>query len=145
MRIPNEAWVLVLDGEKFILLRNHGDAELLDLRVIDAEAVENPPTHEQGTDRPGRLDDTGPGRSAVQETDWHRLEKTRFAAEMAERLRKWALQDRFKALVVVADPRTLGEMRPAYHKTVSERLIGEIDKDLTGLPVPGIEKALKAA
>ena len=80
MRLANGTWVLVLDGEKFLLLRNQGDADIMDLRVIDHEEVENPPTREQGTERPGRLNDPGPGRSAVEQTDWHALEKERFYA-----------------------------------------------------------------
>jgi protein required for attachment to host cells len=146
MRIDNGTWVLVADGEKYLLLRNRGDAELVDLRVIRHGETENPPTHAQGTDRPGRMDDPGgPGRSAVQETDWHRLEKERFARDLAERLRLAALAGRFGSLVLVADPRTLGVLRPELHKAVTERLAGEVDKDLTGMPVPEIEKALKAA
>jgi protein required for attachment to host cells len=145
MRIENGTWVLVADGEKFLLLRNNGDAELVDLRVIRHGDVDNPPTHEQGTDRPGRLDDPGSGRSAVEATDWHRLEKQRFAKDLTERLRGWALDNRFAALVLVADPRTLGVLRPELHKTVRERLVGEVDKDLTQMPIEAIEAVLKAA
>ena len=79
MRIDNGTWVLVADGEKFVLLRNNGNRAHLDLRVIRAGAVENPPTREQGTDRPGRLDNAAAGPRAVEETDWHRMEKERFA------------------------------------------------------------------
>jgi protein required for attachment to host cells len=145
MKLANGTWVLVLDGEKYLLLRNRGDEELMDLRVIAHEEADNPPTREQAADRPGRLNDPGPGRSAVEETDWHALEKTRFALDMAERLRSWALDNRFDALVVVADPRTLGALRPAYHRTVAERIVAELDKDLTNLPVPELERALNAA
>lgn len=146
MEIANGTWVLVADGEKYLLLHNIGDAELVDLRVLRHGAQENPPTHEQGTDRPGRMEDPGGlGRSAVEETDWNRLEKERFAKDLADRLRRWALDGRFRRLVVVADPRTLGVLRPELHKAVTERLVGEVDKDLTGMPVPEIEAVLKAA
>ncbi|TPE46890.1 baeRF12 domain-containing protein [Amaricoccus solimangrovi] len=145
MRIQNGTWVLVADGEKYLLLRNHGDADLPDLRVIGHEELDNPPTREQGTDRPGRFDDPGPGRSAAEETDWKRLEKERFAKDLAEQLRLWALEGRFRALVLVADPRTLGVLRPLLHKEVESRLEAEINKDLARLPVPEIESALGAA
>jgi protein required for attachment to host cells len=36
-------------------------------------------------------------------------------------------------------------LRKHYHKEVSGRLIGELDKDLTGHPVDQIEKILAAA
>jgi protein required for attachment to host cells len=36
-----------------------------------------------------------------------------------------------KALIVVAPPRTLGDLRRAFHADVKERIVAEIDKDLT--------------
>jgi protein required for attachment to host cells len=145
MRLAKGTWVLVLDGEKFLLLRNRGRPDSLELHVIDHAEVANPPTREQGTDQPGRFSDPGAGRSAVEQTDWHALEKVRFARDIAERLRGWALERRFDALVVVADPSTLGALRPHYHPSVAERIIAEIDKDLTRLPVEEIEKVLAAS
>lgn len=144
MKIDSGAWILVADGEKYLLLCNVGNREKIALRVMRHKAQENPPTREQGTDRPGRLDDAGPGRSAVEETDWHRLAKERFTSDLAERLRLWALEGQFNSLVLIADPRTLGVMRPLLHKEVTSRLAAEIDKDLTGMPLPEIETALAA-
>ncbi len=65
MLIGNGTWVLVADGEKFLLLSNHGDEDIIDLRVVRHGEVENPPTHVQRTDRPGaagRPRRTGPER-----------------------------------------------------------------------------------
>lgn len=147
MKLTTETWVMVLDGEKFILFRNQGDEDIIDLRVITHEETDNPPTRDQAADRPGRMNDAGgPGaKSAVQETDWHALEKERFARDVTDRLRHWAMGNRFRHLVIVADPSSLGAMRPHYHKTVSDRLVGEIDKDLTNLPIKEIETALSRA
>jgi len=46
---------------------------------------------------------------------------------------------------VIAPPKTLGELRKHYHKEVSSRITGELAKDLTGHPVPDIEKAIADA
>jgi protein required for attachment to host cells len=145
MRMDQGAWVLVADGEKFLLLRNVGNRARVALEVIDSGTVDNPPTRAQGTDRPGRLDHAAAGPSTVQETDWHRLEKERFAKDLADHLQGWALAGRYGALVLVADPRTLGVLRPELHKAVQERLVAEVDKDLTGMPVSEIEAVLAAA
>jgi protein required for attachment to host cells len=101
----------------------------------------NPPTHDQGTDRPGRFND-GPNvhRSAVDETDWHRIEKERFAKEIAERLYKLAHKGDFKRLVIVAPPLVMGEMRKELHKEVEQRVVGEVAKTLTNHTVSEIEK-----
>ena len=47
-----------------------------------------------------------------------------------------------KALVVVAPPKTLAELRKAFHSDVKNRIVAEIDKDLTKQPVYEIEKHL---
>jgi protein required for attachment to host cells len=50
--------------------------------------------------------------------------------------------DNIKAIVIVAPPRTLAELRHVMHADVRHRVIAEIDKDLTKQPVWEIEKHL---
>lgn len=146
MQIPNGTFVVVADGAKMLFFRNEGDAEFPKLEVERKLVQDNPPDREQGTDTPGRaVGGAGPGRSAFSETDFHQLEEDRFAAETAERLRKRALNNDFESLVIVAPPKTLGELRKHYHKEVEKRLLGEIAKDLTGHPVDEIEKIISGA
>jgi protein required for attachment to host cells len=73
------------------------------------------------------------------------MEEDRFAHDMTTMLKDRALANDFETLIIVAPPRTLGELRKHYHKEVSQRLAGELAKDLTGHPIPDIEKALTAA
>ena len=90
--IPHDALVFVGDGQKALFLRNAGDATLLNLTTERVFTDENPSTHEQGTDRPGRkLSSSGPAgnlRSGVETTDWHELEKERFVAHVAAALER---------------------------------------------------------
>ena len=44
--------------------------------------------------------------------------------------------------MLVADPQTLGRMRPLLHKETSARLVRELPKTLTNSPLPDIERAL---
>lgn len=145
MRIPHDCWVVVADGRKYMVLRNHADDERVDLRVHDVEEGTNPPTRDQGTDKPGRLHDPARGRSAVADTDWHDLEEERFAEDLAERLNGWALAGRLERFVLAADPRTLGRLRPELHKEAEARLLGDVDKDLTSLTIEDIERVLGKA
>ena len=79
------------------------------------------------------------------EVDFHQQEEDRFAADTADLLKRRALKNDFESLIIIAPPKTLGELRKHYHKEVSRRLTGELDKDLTGHPIDQIEKALLAA
>jgi protein required for attachment to host cells len=140
--VHNGAWVLVGDGRRALFLYNHGDPDLLDLRVIEARVEENPAAHDQGTDAPGRLASRGGPRSAVEITDWHEVEKEHFAKEMAERINKAAASGEMKEIVIVAPPRVLGEIRKDLSQKAQAKVKGEFDRDLTHHPLPEIEKAL---
>jgi protein required for attachment to host cells len=151
MQVPHNAFVVVADGRKLLFLRNEGDAEFPNLQVekklIDRH---NPDHHEQASDLAGGASGTRAtgaqwGAGNMDEVDFHQLEEDRFAAETAGLLKDWAMRNEFESLIVVAPPRTLGELRKHYHKEVSDRLAGEIDKDLTGHTVPQIEEALARA
>lgn len=146
MKLSHGTWVVVANGEKYLILRNNMDEEFTDLRVIGKDEIDNPLAHEKSSDRAGRMHDDGPdARSALQETDWHRLEKEHFAQGLASRLDGWAEAGRYDGIVVIADPRSLGELRSAYGDKTKSRLLAEIGKDLTNMPVDVIEKALNAA
>lgn len=146
MQLPHNSVVLVADGRKMLFLRNEGDAAFPNLVVEHAEEQANPPTRDQATDSAGRASSPqGAAQSSVEPTDFHQLEEDRFAAQAAELLKARALKNDFESLIIVAPPRTLGELRKHYHKEVSNRLTGELDKDLTGHPIADIEKALANA
>ncbi|MGF1550494.1 MAG: host attachment family protein [Sphingomonadaceae bacterium] len=145
MRVPHDCMVVVADGSKMLFFRNEGDDEHLNLQVERKREQDNPPNRVQKTDEAGRsFSSAGPGRSAYQETDFHQLEEDRFAADTAELLKRRALEKEYEKLIVVAPPRTLGELRRHYHKEVEDRLAGEVAKDLTGHTVADIEKIIAA-
>jgi protein required for attachment to host cells len=144
IQIPHDALVLVGDGRKALFLRNHGDEKFPDLRVARVFADVNPPTHEQGTDKPGRAySRAGTNRrSGVEATDWHDLEEHRFARDVAAALERLVRDSKIRALVIASPPRTLADLRQALHTDVKKCIIAELAKDLTHHPVHEIEKHL---
>ncbi len=143
-RIPRDALVFVGDGRRALFLRNEGDAISPNLRTERVIEDENPPTHEQGSDRPGRVNAAGPAgrRSAVEPTDWHDIEEHRFAHRVAAAMEQLVRTSKAKALIVVAPPRTLADLRNAFHADVKACIIAEINKDLTRHSIAEIEKHL---
>ena len=140
VELAQGTWVVVADGEKALFLRNLTDAEDPNLEVISQAGQENPSSREQGASAPGRMPDVGQGqRSAMQETDWHRLAKDRFAKDLAETLYARAHAGAFDRLVIVAGPRVLGALREALHPEVAQRVVAEVAQELTGHPVHEIE------
>jgi protein required for attachment to host cells len=141
LKIPHHAFVFVGDGRKALLLRNDGDEKFPNLKAEKVFEDENPPSHAQGTDRPGHLG-KGSQRSAVEPTDWHDIEEHHFARKVAAALEQVVRTRKVKALIVVAPPRTLADLREAFHADVKACVIAEINKDLTRHPVWEIEKHL---
>ena len=144
--IPHDAWVVVADSEKALFLRNEGDEEHLHLQVVSEMEQDNPPNREQAANRRGRMSDGGAGgahRSAVADTDWHRMNKEMFAKDISDKLYELAHKGRYDKLFIAAAPLVLGEMRKELHKEVQDKLAGEIDKNLTNLPIHEIEEHLQ--
>lgn len=140
-QLRQNTWIVVADGEKVLYLRNETDGENPNFEVIRAREQDNPKDIEQSANRPGRMPDTGQGqRSALDDTDWHLLAKERFASELADHLYKKAHEGAFKRLVLVASPQTLGQLRSALHQEVKNKIVAEIDKDLTNHSLAEIEK-----
>jgi hypothetical protein len=109
---------------------------MCELRCLAVEEHKDPPSREQGSDAPGRAySSVGEIRSAVGETDWHELEKERFAASIANRINKVALSGAFNQLDANGGVRskTKGEVRLNDNKI---RIFGARHADDTGLGAP---------
>jgi len=144
LAIPHDTLVFVGDGQKALFLRNAGDEKFPNLKTERVFKDDNPPTHEQGTDRPGReFKRAGTNRrSSVDTTDWHELEKHRFADRVAAALEELVRAEKATKIIVVAPSRTLAELRQVFHTDVKGRILSEVEKDLTNHPVADIEKHL---
>lgn len=139
MLVPHDTYVLVADGAKMLFFRNEGDADDLDLKVVLADQQRDAADHDLKTDAPGRM----PGGYLADEADFHQQAEDRFAVDAATMLNRAALDGTFQKLIVIASPKTLGELRHHYHKETSARLLAEVPKDLANHPVDKIEIALK--
>ena len=142
LALPHDAFVFVGDGRKALFLRNAGDAKFPNLVTERVFAEENPATHDQGSDKPGRSFASAHStqRSSMEPTDWHEIEEHRFVQRVSAALEALVRRLDTPALVIVAPPRALADLRQALHGDVKARLIGEIDKDLTKHPVREIER-----
>src|SRR3954463_10505255 len=143
LKIRHGDWVIVCDGKKALVLENEGDEKFLNLKTRAVHEQPDLKTHDLGTDAPGRsFSSVGSGRSAVEQTDWHRQEEDRFLQKLVGQLDHSVKVGEVKSLFIVAPPRALGVLRQAYSHTLRAAVQAEIDKDLVRLPVHEIEKHL---
>lgn len=129
MKIPGGALVVVADGTSARVFRNVGDDKALALKQ---EALL------EGMN----MDDDGPGGAMPAESSASQIDEATFAKQLAHGLNQDALNNRYEHLVLLADPQTLGRVRPLLHKETQRRLVGELAKTFTNAPLEDIERAL---
>ncbi len=137
-------WILVADGARARVLKNEGPGKGVQ-PALDREFIgENLSSGELASDRPGRtFDRSGDGRHAkVPRPDPHRNAKQVFAREMAKFIQQKNAKHSFDRLVLVGPPQTLGDMRSALSGSAKAKVSGELNKDLTQLPVAEIAEHL---
>lgn len=133
MMLPKGTFIAVADGEKLNLFRNTGDEGNLKLTPANHSDIDN---DAQGS---------GSRQSSSANPDESQAKEDDFSAGIVAVLNKGVLDNKIDNLVIIAAPRALGEMRKHYHKSLSAKLLGEIDKDLTGHAVADVETAIAAA
>ncbi len=141
--IPRRGWVLVADGGKALILQNEGDAELVNLKLVEVFGQQVAAAHDLGTDRPGRVHQSqGESRSSVEIVDLHEAAEMVFLKGIARELTGLLQERQARSLVVVAPPRALGILRAEFPTSLRSIVTQELAKDLVALPIPQIERHL---
>jgi protein required for attachment to host cells len=119
------------------MLLPHGEAEpcLEEIAVPELEAT-NYSAGVREHDRISRF----PGEVAKNRVA--RLDEAGHVAAVAQWLNSKVLAHEIDKLVVIAEPRALGELRRHYHKEVKRVLVAEVPKTLTGRPTTEIVRVL---
>jgi protein required for attachment to host cells len=145
MKINTGDWIVVCDGGKALILENRGDRMFPNLHTREVHEQPDLATRAQGSDAPGRVQQSnGSARSSIEQTDWHDESERSFLKTLADRLDVAVTTGETSAVTMVASPRALGMIRSDYSAAVRKALHGEIAKDLIKMPVYEIEKQLLA-
>ncbi|MDR9806204.1 host attachment family protein [Rhizobium hidalgonense] len=145
VKIPWESWVVVCDGAKALIMQNAGDAQLMNLKVLETLTQPSTPDREIGADKPGRTHAAdGFSRSAVEETSWQEQAEAEFLKQVAEKLDALVQEKSARRIVIVAPPKALGTLRPALRADTQAAISAEVAKDYTNMPVDEIQRHLAA-
>ncbi|WP_411833937.1 host attachment family protein [Pseudoxanthomonas mexicana] len=128
-KIPSGTLVVVADGQGARVFRNIGTPMAPSLQQLDLLELVN-------------MNDDGPSGVIAADASGQEIHEATFAKQLALGLNEGALKDQYAHLLLVADPQTLGRMRPLLHKQTQQRLIGEMAKTLTNARLEDIERAL---
>ncbi|PKB25137.1 protein required for attachment to host cells [Novosphingobium kunmingense] len=131
MLLPHGAVIALIDGARFELYRNAGTEAAPELAALDAPRLDSR-NHSGGSHRSS----TGNHADSLVREDAHAL-------AAADWLNSKVLDHTIKDLVLIAPPRTLGELRKHVHKLTAQVIGKEIAKDLVGRPVAEVVAALR--
>ena len=135
MKLPHKALVALVDGETFVIMRNKGQPFEPALETIEKPDVSS-------TNFSAGVRHQDPVSQQHGRTD---LNELAHGAAAAEWLNARAISGEVENILVIADPKTLGEMRRHYHGELEKRLVGEIAKTMTGETSDRIAGAIAAA
>ena len=133
---PTRTWILVADGGRARILEALGRGKGVHIVSGSDATIDNPPSHLQGDAKPDRVyESVGHARHAVEpRQDPHRALEAIFAGQLAAKLGDYAASKSFDRLVIVAPPAMLGDLRKVISPSVREKIVAEVDKDLTKVP-----------
>ena len=132
-------WILIADGARARVYQNLGPGLGLTETSFPEMVGMHEPTREINADREGR---NGPGAMS-HSADPHREQKKSFARDVAAFLETQARAHVFDRLVLVAPAKALGDLRNELNGAASERIIGELSKDLTHVHIRDLPKHLE--
>ena len=127
MILPTGTTIAVADGETIRLFHNTGVKP--GVHLVEITAAPRVSAH-SGSGARHRAGSANP--------DGKRLVEDDFAAATAAFLNKLSLDGTIKHLVVVSDPRTLGEMRKHFNRDLRGKILGELAKDFSRRPLEDI-------
>ncbi len=124
--------VAVVDGEKLALFEHTGHQGI----VLSARPT--PAIADRVSGAAGRISSDANPDNDTQAEDG-------FALGVTEVMNRMVLDHKVEHLLVIAAPKTMGQLRKGWHKETSARIVGEISKDLTGHTPEQIATAIEKA
>ncbi len=131
-KLHQGACIVIADGTGATIYENVGPGGTVKLRKLD-DLV------------PRDLADDGPAGKRPPESSQQETDEATFAKQLANHLYHRWTQDRYAHIAIVADPETLGQLRPSLHQEVSSRIVLELAKTLTNSPIGDIERSIENA
>ena len=132
MLLPKGTHFAVVDGEQFKLFRNDGIEAEPNLKALPVPKLEES-NMSSGVRRHANTGNPGDDQ----------LEEDAHVIAVTDWLNAQAMAGKISKLVIIADPRSLGEMRRRYHKELQDVLICDLDRTLTNVSGEEIVKILR--
>jgi protein required for attachment to host cells len=95
MKLASGAWVVLSDGQKYLVMENKGDETIINLETIAHDEVDPDDLSKDGQARPGVFKAFARRRGAGEVASLHDIAEQRFVTGLAKKLDEWVEADRF--------------------------------------------------
>lgn len=142
---PVKTWIVLADGARARVLLNAGPNKgLRELMTKESETARLAGRDLMADDRGRVFDSAGQGRHAMEpKTDPKAVEEEKFLREVARLIERGASDGEYDRLVLCADPRALGALRGLLSKSVQDKIMAELPKNLTNTPLQDLPRSLQ--
>jgi len=138
-------WICVGNGAGFRVFSSPGLGGDLEQIATWASPDARKLTRELGAERPGRSQ-AAPGQARhgyANKEDWHQQAEKETAKKMSDYLNRKHHANKFDRVVVIAPPKTLGQVRPALKFRDQPGVVREYPKDLANLSIHELKSYLE--
>jgi protein required for attachment to host cells len=144
MTIPASTWVLVADTGRARLFELRDDTPDLIEIACDINPEGRAGERRLGTDRAPTVNESvGPARHSIEpHTSAREKISHAFARRIADELERGRGRRRFGRLILVAPAKFLGALHESLGAALRDSVAGELNKDLTALPVARLQERL---
>lgn len=127
----DDTWVVVADAGMARIFRTTAEMSIMDEVETLPHPASRAKTSELVSDKAGRANNAGAGRTAMSHGDPHEHEEEKAAHALAAHLHDAHTQHRFRDLVLVASPVFLGRLRGALSAQTAKAVTASVDRDYT--------------
>lgn len=131
-QVPAGATIVITTGTEAKFFVNKGTPDDINLSFT-------------GGLEPSDLNDDGPAGKSAPDMPKAELDEATFSKQLANHLFDTVHAGKMEQIVLVADPDTLGELRPLLHKEVKDAIVLELAKTLTNHSINDIERSLASS
>jgi protein required for attachment to host cells len=132
MKVPHQAHVALIDGERFVLMRNAGQPFEPRLEFVSDLDLEL-------TNFSAGVRHQDPAGQRNGSTD---IDELAHGAAAADWLNRRAAEGQIEQLVIAAEPKILGELRKHVKPQLEAKIVGEVAKNLVNAPPDELQRAL---
>ena len=143
MKFP-KTWYVIADGGRARILQERDSQAGFEIRQEFVSTDIHRHTRELGMERPGRTHEsaTSAHHEVEPREDLHRAAKRNFVHDVAKAINEANAGGEFDRLILVAPAHALGQFHEALDAPARQKIVAELQKDLTNVRTGEIAKHL---